>query len=131
MKLTEKSSYLTTFNTPFGRFRWLRMPFGICSASEEFQRRINDTIGDLPGVKVIVDDILIYGRGKTEVEAVKDNDMNMIRLLDRLRMKNIKLNERKVKFKTNQVTYLGHLITNQGLKADPTKVEAIEKMPAP
>ena len=46
-------------------------------------------------------------------------------------MKNIKLNERKVRFKTTQVTYLGHLITNQGLRADPGKVEAIEKMPAP
>ena len=57
--------------------------------------------------------------------------MNMIKLLERLRMKNIKLNERKVRFKTTQVTYLGHLITNQGLRADPEKVEAIEKMPAP
>ena len=55
----------------------------------------------------------------------------MIKLLERLRMKNIKLNERKVRFKTTQVTYLGHLITNQGLRADPGKVEAIEKMPAP
>ena len=55
----------------------------------------------------------------------------MIKLLERLRMKNIKLNERKVRFKTTQVTYLGHLITNQGLKADPGKVEAIEKMLAP
>ena len=36
VELTEKSSLLTTFNTPFGRYRWLRMPFGICSASEEF-----------------------------------------------------------------------------------------------
>ena len=36
VELSEKSSHYTTFNTPFGRYRWLRMPFGICSASEEF-----------------------------------------------------------------------------------------------
>jgi len=36
VKLTTESSYLTTFNTPFGRYRWLRMPFGISSATEEF-----------------------------------------------------------------------------------------------
>ena len=61
VKLTDKSSYCTTFNTPFGRFRWLRMPFGIRSASEEFQRRISTALEGLAGVKVIVDDILIYG----------------------------------------------------------------------
>lgn len=36
IKLSERSSYLTTFNTPYGRYRWLRMPFGISSGSEEF-----------------------------------------------------------------------------------------------
>lgn len=44
IELTEKSSKLTTFNTPFGRFRWLRLPFGICAASEEFQKRIKDVL---------------------------------------------------------------------------------------
>ena len=59
--LSEKSSFLTTFNTPFGRYRWLRMPFGLSSASEEYQRRMTEAIGDLDGVKVFVDDILVYG----------------------------------------------------------------------
>ena len=40
VKLDEPSSYLTTFNTPFGRYRWKRLPFGICSAPEIFQRKI-------------------------------------------------------------------------------------------
>ena len=41
VKLTENASMLTTFITPYGRYRWLRMPFGISSASEEYQRRMN------------------------------------------------------------------------------------------
>jgi hypothetical protein len=64
--LDEESSYLTTFNTPFGRYRWLRMPYGITSAPEEYQRRQYQAIKDLPGVKRIIDDILIYGEGTTE-----------------------------------------------------------------
>ena len=61
VELTEESSYLTTFNSPFGRFRWLRLPFGINAASEEFQRRMNEVIEGLDGVKVIIDDLLVYG----------------------------------------------------------------------
>ena len=45
--LNEASSRLTTFNTPFGRYRWLHMPFCISSAPEEFQKRMNDTFGDI------------------------------------------------------------------------------------
>ena len=107
------------------------MPFGICSASEEFQRRINDAIGDIEGVSVIVDDILIYGKGKNYDEAVKDHDRKMIKLMERLRDKNIKLNESKMKLKMNEVSYMGHLITDDGLKSDPKKVEAISKMNVP
>ena len=51
VQLDEESSYLTTMWTPCGRVRWLRMPFGIKSASEEFQRRMCEIFGDLPGTK--------------------------------------------------------------------------------
>ena len=57
MKLDEDST--TTFHTPFGRQKWLRMPFGICSAPEEFQRHINEIIKGLEGVTAIADDQLV------------------------------------------------------------------------
>jgi len=59
VKLDEPSSYLTTFWTPFGRYRWLRMPFGISSAPEEFQRWQHEITEGLQGVYVIADDILV------------------------------------------------------------------------
>ena len=63
IKLDEESSMLTTFNTLFGHFCWLRMPFGICSAPEEFQRRMNNTFENLKGTAIIADDLLgIWGR---------------------------------------------------------------------
>ena len=64
VKLDERSSYLTTFWTPFGRYRYKRMPFGISSAPEEFQRRMHVIVQDLPRVEVIADDILVYGCGR-------------------------------------------------------------------
>ena len=53
MELDEESSYLTTFNTPFGRYRWLRMPFGISCASEEYQRRMMESLDGLEGIIVV------------------------------------------------------------------------------
>ena len=74
IKLDHESSMLTTFNTPFGRYRWTRMPFGISPAGEIFQRRLDQAIEGLNGVKSVADDILIIGNGATAAEAVKDHD---------------------------------------------------------
>ena len=62
IKLDEKSSELLTFNTPFGRYQYLRMPFGINSAPEIFQKRMTQAFDDLSGVKTIADDILYLGQ---------------------------------------------------------------------
>ena len=80
-KLDEQSSYLTTFNTPFGRYRWLRMPFGISSAPEVWQQRMNQTIEGLVVVEVIADDFLICGFA----EALANHDVNIQSFLDRAR----------------------------------------------
>ena len=66
--LDDASSYLTTFNSPFGRNRWTRMPFGISSAPEVWQRRMHEFVEDLEGVEVIADDFLIAGFGETDAE---------------------------------------------------------------
>ena len=68
IELDDDSSYLTTFSTPWGKYRWLRMPFGISVAPEEFQRRMDDALGGLEGIKPIHDDILIYGCGETDTD---------------------------------------------------------------
>lgn len=131
MELDNESSYLTTFETPFGRFRWLRMPFGISPAPEYFQSYLKREIGDLAGVCMVADDILVYGEGKTDSDAIIDHDMKLKALLARCRERNIKLNKNKLEFKRNQMSYIGHLLTAEGVKPDPSKVEAIEKMTRP
>ena len=81
VKLDDASSYLTTFWTPFGRYQYLRMSFGISSAPEEFQRRMHIVLQGLHGVEVIADDILVYSCGDTDKECQRDHDANLEHLL--------------------------------------------------
>lgn len=66
IKLSKPSSLLTTFNTPFGRYQFLRLPFGINIAQDEFQGCVNETYKGFPGVTTIFDDILVFGKTKLE-----------------------------------------------------------------
>ena len=63
--------------TPFGRFRWKRLPFGVAPAPEVFQQRLGEILMDLEGIKVIVDDILVYGEGTTTEGATESHDKRL------------------------------------------------------
>ena len=127
--LDSPSSYLTTFNTPFGRFRWRRMPFGIRSAPEVFQRRMHELIEGMPQVEVIADDFVVVGKGDTK-EANSDHDKNLVAFLRLCDEKGLKLNAEKLKLRQPEVSFIGHIATGEGLKVDPAKVKAIREMPA-
>jgi hypothetical protein len=124
----EESSLLTT---PFGRYHWLRLSFGLTSAPEEFQQRQHRVIENLPGVVAIHNDILVIGNGATHEEAQQDHDVEVYALMCQCREKNTMLNPDKVKLCCNEVTFMGHLLTDEGLKSDPDKVRAILEMPEP
>ena len=83
VELDEESSKLTTFITPFGRFRWLRMPFGISSAPEEYSRRMTEILEGIDGIAVCADDIIIFGCGEDYETAEKDHDNKLKKLLAR------------------------------------------------
>ena len=123
--LDDESSYLCTFHTPWGRKRFKRMPFGISSASEVMQKRNEKTFSDIPGVHIIADDIIIAANDDRE------HDIIMHKVMKRAREKNIKFNKSKLQFKLPQVTYMGNIITANGLKPDPSKIDAIIHMPTP
>lgn len=95
--MDEKSSYLTTFNTPYGHYRWERIPFWLSTAPEEFQRRQDQALEDLRGVRTVADDLLVFGEGKTMEEAERDHDQNVRNLLERYREVNLKLNKEKAR----------------------------------
>ena len=83
---------------------WLRMPFGLSPAPDEFQKRIGVALEGLPGQKVIADDILVFGSGDADEEAVEDHDRNLREVLTCCRQKGIKLNVSKMPFRQKEVT---------------------------
>ena len=89
--LDDESSPLTTFATPFGRYWWKRLPFGLSASSEIFQKRVSQAIEGLEGILNITDDILVYGVGDTEDEARRDHDSKLEALLLRCRERGIAL----------------------------------------
>ena len=129
--LDERSSKLTTFWTPFGRYRYLRMPFGVNAAPEEFECKLQEHLSDLNGVDALRDDILVSGPGDTIEEANADHDANLIRLLQRARKVNLKFNSKKLNLRKSEVRYMGHVLTSEGLQPDPDKIQAVNKMPKP
>ena len=129
--LDDESSKLTTFSTPFGRYRWLRMPFRCNVSSKIFQTRLQQSLDGLDGVYCVADDIMITGNGSTEEEAKLDHDVKLKCLLERCRTVGIRLNRDKMKLHQTSVTFLGHLVTAEGLKPDPEKVRAIDDMTRP
>ena len=122
IKLDQESSELCTFNTPYGRYSFKRLPFGINSASEVYQRIICNMIEDLEGVESIIDDIIIYGKD------IDEHDRRLKALMQRCREYNLKLSKDKCIFRTNEIRYVGHLLTDKGVKIDPEKVKAVESM---
>lgn len=130
-KLDAESSKLTTFQTPWGRYRYLRLPFGLSPSPELFQKRLDQCLEGLPGVFVIADDILITGQGETHAEACIDHDRNMTSFLRRCRERDIKLNSSKLEYKCKEVQFIGHRLTKEGVRPDPSKVAALVDMPQP
>jgi len=131
IQLDEPSSFATTFGTPWGCFWWLHLLFGVSPAPEEFQKRIDIALEGLPGQKAIADDILVFGAEDTDEEALKDHDQNLREVFDRCQQKGIKLNSEKIQFRQKQVSYMDHIISSEGLQADPNKLKAINEMPPP
>ena len=130
-KFALESSYKTTFNTPFGRYRWLRMPFGISSSPEVWQRTMHEFVEGLQGVEVIADDFIIAGFGDTKEDAYKNLEQNERSFFTRCREWNLKLNKDKVTRAQSIVPFMGHQLTPEGLKPDSAKIEAITAMPEP
>lgn len=131
VELTEESSKVTAFWTPFGRYVWKRLPFGLSCSPEIFQAKLQQALHGLKGIEVLVDDILCVGRGATNEEAVADHNKNLEALLERCRNKGIKLNRSKSKLNQTEVCFFGHVLSRDGLKPDPSKTAAIREMPEP
>ncbi|KAK2710413.1 hypothetical protein QYM36_011810 [Artemia franciscana] len=125
LPLSTRSSYYTTFSTIYGRYRWKRYPFGLVSAQDEFQRKMEEAFEGLEGIRILVDDILVYGKNREE------HDQRLSAVLRRARKKRIRFNSEKCEFSKDKGKYFGHIISRDGIKPDPEKIRAIQDMPSP
>lgn len=123
--LSSSSRHLTTFITPFGRYCFNKLPFGISSAPELFQKRMSAILSGLNGVLCLIDDVLIFGKDQ------KEHDERLNAALEKIQRAGVTLNEEKCMFSQKQVTFLGHLIDQNGISADPQKTAAITEMDPP
>ncbi|GFT07203.1 uncharacterized protein K02A2.6 [Nephila pilipes] len=123
--LDEVSSESCTFNTPFGRYKFNKLPFGIVYAPEVFQKRNQKFFGDIEDVEIYFDDIIVAGYDEDSHDAI------MSKVLERARSINIKFNPDKLQYRVSEVKHVGQIISKSGIKPDPDHIKAVVAMPTP
>ena len=123
--LDYESSILTTFNTPWGKYRWLRLPFGLKISGDVFQERLDRVLMGVSNVTGIADDVLCHG--KTAIQ----HNATVSTLLETARANHLVFNPKKFVFRSRDCSFFGGNLTPEGYKADPKKVEAILEMKPP
>ena len=117
----------TAFTTHLGLFEWNVMPFGLCNAPATFENMMETMLRGLlfKNCLVYLDDVVVFGDTK------KSCLENLEKVLARLHSYNLKLKPKKCKLFRRTVEYLGRIISPEGVKADPTKVESVATWPTP
>ncbi|CAI7793981.1 unnamed protein product [Closterium sp. NIES-53] len=117
----------TAFRTRYGRYEYTVMPFGLTNAPSTFQLTMNGVFRDMLDKKVIVylDDILVYS--KTKEEHFRDLE----EVFRRLQQNRLITKGSKCEFLKSELEFLGHVVSGDGIKIDPRKVDAIAKWNPP
>ena len=123
--LSKSLRLLTTFITPTGRYCFNKLPFGVLSAPEHFQKRMSAILSGLNGVVCQVDDVLVFGKDRTE------HDARFSEVLKHIESAGATLNPEKCEFAKKTLKFQGHVINEKGISADPDKTAAIQQMPPP
>ena len=111
-KLDQASSYLTTFNTEFGRYQYTVMPFSATFAGNVFQRKLDQCFGHLQNTIVIADDIMVVGKQPNH----KDHNLALTMLLNTARQCNVHLNYDKLQYKQKEVDFFGETLYGRWVK---------------
>jgi len=125
VRMAEGEEWKTAFRTRYGHYEYQVMPFGLTNAPASFQHFINDTFSDILDNYVVVylDDILIFS------DNIKDHIQHVREVLQRLRNNALFGNLEKSKFHNSSTKFLGYIISSNGIKMDPEKVEAVLSWP--
>ena len=127
ISMEPNSKKYTGFSTPDGHFQYRRMPFGLKNAPARFQRMMNNAPQGLIGKHcfVYLDDIIIFGT------TIEEHNRNLAIVFQRLRETELKLQPDKCEYLKPELEYLGHLITAEGIRPNPSKLEAVKNFKMP
>lgn len=127
IELDEESKNCTTFTAGNFKYRWKKMPMGLASAPLTWQRVVNTIFGKRigNGLYVYLDDLIVYGKTRQE------HDRALCEVMKLLNQNNLQLKISKCIFFAREFEYLGHVITRDGIKANPKKIVTIKEYPRP
>ncbi|CAK9834654.1 Retrovirus-related Pol polyprotein from transposon 17.6 [Anthophora retusa] len=127
IEMDAKDRQKTAFTTPHGHYEFARMPFGLKNAPPTFQRLMDQVLTGLQGTELFVylDDIVVYS------SSLREHEIKVKKLLSRLREHGLTLQTNKCQFLRKEVTYLGHVVSADGVKPDPRNLQAVKEFPVP
>jgi Reverse transcriptase (RNA-dependent DNA polymerase). len=127
IEVEPRDRHKTAFSTSFGHYEFNRMPFGLANAPSCFQRLMDRCLSGMQGVELFVymDDIVIFAK------SLKEHNEKLEKLLGRLKTAGLVLQPDKCRFLCKEIGYLGHLISEEGIKPDPRKIAAVSQFPQP
>ncbi|KAJ8369826.1 hypothetical protein SKAU_G00098540 [Synaphobranchus kaupii] len=127
VRIREGDEWKTAFNTPLGHYEYLVVPFGLTNAPAVFQGMVNDVLRDLLGrsVFVYIDDILIFSQSPQE------HVIHVREVLQQLLENQLFVKAEKCSFHVSTVPFLGFIIEEGSIRADPVKIKAVTEWPQP
>ncbi len=118
----EESKWKTAFVHRSGLYHWNRKPFGVTEAPGVFSRMMAELLSDMLYDKLLVylDDVILFGR------TVKETMSRYREFLGKMKLANLKLKPSKCVLFQKEVTFLGHVVSREGVATDPSKIEAVK-----
>uniref|UniRef100_A0A3B3BNF8 Gypsy retrotransposon integrase-like protein 1 n=1 Tax=Oryzias melastigma TaxID=30732 RepID=A0A3B3BNF8_ORYME len=127
IEMEEADKEKTAFVCPLGFWEFNRMPQGVTNAPSTFQRLMEKCVGELnlKEVLVFIDDIIVFA------PTLEEHETRLMRVLNKLKDYGLKLSLEKCVFFQTSVKYLGHVVSQDGVKTDPDKISTLTSWPVP
>ena len=125
MPLDKPSIPKTAFNSPFGKYEYVKVPFGLAQAPAYFQERMNGILKDFNFAIAYLDDIIIF------CKTPKEHLLHIRMVFEKLKSANLSTKKSKCSFFSKEIQYLGHILSATGIRSIPAKTHVIQHMQPP